>query len=104
MTPTSAPRGTAAQRTQLAWNRTTLTLATAGLTIARLLWPESSPLALVVVAVSLAIAAVLVGLTAAQDRALSRQDATGPDGVLLAVVAAGTGTVGLAALALVAVR
>jgi uncharacterized membrane protein YidH (DUF202 family) len=99
---TSLSRGTASIRTQLAWSRTTLTLAAAGLTIARLLWPHSAVLAVLVLASSLAVAAVLVGLTALRDHAIAQEGARGPDGVLLAVVAAGTCLIGCAALALVA--
>jgi uncharacterized membrane protein YidH (DUF202 family) len=95
--------GTAAQRTQLAWSRTTLTLAVAGLTMARLIWPHSNALGVLVLVVTLGVAVSLVGLTALHDRAIARAGAAGPDGVLLTVVALGTGVVGLAALVLIAV-
>ena len=95
------PEGTAAIRTQLSWNRTTLTLAAGGLTVSRLLWSHSTVLGLLVLAASLAIAATLVGLIALRDRAIAREGTRGPDGVLLAVVAAGTSAIGCAALALV---
>jgi uncharacterized membrane protein YidH (DUF202 family) len=98
------PQGTAQVRTRLSWTRTTLTLTAGGLTVTRLLWSHSSVLGLVVLATSLTFAAVLVGLTALRDRHLARGDADLPDGVLLAVVAAGTCSLGCAALALVALR
>ena len=100
----AVPQGTASERTRLAWTRTTLTLTAGGLTVTRLIWPESNVLALVVLATSLAVAAALVGLTALRDRASSGDDARSSAGVLLGVVAAGTCALGCAALALVALR
>jgi uncharacterized membrane protein YidH (DUF202 family) len=98
------PQGTAAQRTQLAWSRTTLTLAAGGLTVARLIWPYSGALGVVTLVASLSVAAMLLGVTAVRDRALAREGARGPDGILLGLVALGTCVVGCSALALVALH
>ncbi|MEO7350313.1 MAG: DUF202 domain-containing protein [Marmoricola sp.] len=95
-------QGTAAQRTRLSWSRTILTLAAGGLTIARLLWPHSTALGVSVLVASLGIAVTLVGLSALHDHAIAKEGARDPDGVLLAVVAAGTCVLGGAAIALVA--
>lgn len=100
----AAPQGTASERTRLSWTRTTLTLTAGGLTVTRLLWSHSSVLGLGVLATTLAVAAALVGLTALRDRAQDQDHVPCPDGVLLGVVAAGTGALGVAALALVALR
>lgn len=96
------PHGTAPHRTQLAWSRTTLALIAGGLTITRLLWPYSNPVAVAVLATTVGLAAALVVLTAQRDRALLRDETRGPDGVLLGVVAFGTCAIGGAAMILVA--
>lgn len=59
MTPTARPPGVAGERTQLAWQRTTLSGLTCSLVVARLIFPMSMIIAIVVALLAVTTTLVL---------------------------------------------
>jgi uncharacterized membrane protein YidH (DUF202 family) len=97
--PRRFDRGLQPERTELAWRRTGLAVATASVIAARVLEPVLGTGAVVLGALGLTLAVVLlVGVT---RRARSRRAARRPGGGLLAAVVLACVAVGIAAVVLV---